>query len=119
MKISRAHRRFALSLEDQTALEYPERFLGPNWKNVLNFWIYLDDLSVDKLSIIYAHYHDLRDVHTLRSLAVKAAVDTIGGEYKTAAWCATTNSIGVLAIYELIGSHNLETLAFLPLFINP
>jgi hypothetical protein len=116
MKISRSHRRFALCLEDQTALEYPERFLGPNWKDVLNFWIYLDELSVDELYIMYAHYHDLRDVHTLMSLAVKAAEDTIGGVYKTAAWCATTNSIGALVIYELIGSHNLETLAFLPLF---
>jgi hypothetical protein len=52
MKISTTHQRFVDLLNDQTALEYPERFLGPNWKDVLNFWIYLDTLSIKRLKSI-------------------------------------------------------------------
>jgi hypothetical protein len=57
VKISRSHRRFALCLEDQTALEYPEDFLGPNWKDVLNFWIYLDTLSEEQIKIVIESFN--------------------------------------------------------------
>jgi hypothetical protein len=45
MKISTTHQRFVRILSNQRALEHPEEFLGPNWKDILNFWLYLDTLS--------------------------------------------------------------------------
>ena len=129
MKISTAHQIFADRLKDQTALECPERFLGPNWKDVLNFWIYLDTLSREDFDIVGKRYCALGGVDTLKSLTRKAARDTIGYYYvyATSAWVVTPTltripaSVGVTCVYvtlELIGSHNLESLTFLPLFLN-
>jgi len=118
MKISKTHKRFADRLKDQTALEYPERFLGPNWKDVLNFWIYLDTLSDDDLRLIEEQYCALDDSHTIRCRTWKATKDTVGYYCQNAAWGATFTLIGACATYELIGSHKLEALTVLPLFLN-
>ena len=118
MKISNTHKRFANRLDDQTSLEYPERFLGPNWKNVLNFWLYLDTLSGEKLNLIDILYISLDDLGTLMRFSWKAAKGTIGYEYTDAAWAASAIA-SVYATLELIASHKLETLNFLPLFLTP
>ncbi len=118
MKISKTHKRFADRLKDQTALEYPERFLGPNWKDVLNFWIYLDTLSREELVLIDRLYFALDDLRLLDELSWKVAKDTIGHECVWAAWYATPTGAGVGAARELIGSHKLKSLKFLPLFLN-
>ena len=122
MKISSSHQKFADRLNNQTALEYPERFLGPNWKDVLNFWIYLDTLSREELDKVYEHHRGLKDIHISRRLAWCAAKDTIGYDYTNAAAFAyyvnCYNAAGCHATSELIGSHKLETLTFFPLFIN-
>jgi hypothetical protein len=116
MKISIPHHSFAERLNDQTALERPELFLGPNWKNVLNFWIYLDTLSVEDFRLI----EDPLDVsNTIRSLTWKAAEYTIGVKYAYEAWYAVPTTISDYATLELIASHNLESFKFLPLFLNP
>jgi hypothetical protein len=130
MKISKAHQIFADHLDNQNALEYPEPFLGPNWKDVLNFWLYLDTLSREDFDIVGKRYCALGRVDTLKSLTRKAARDNICYYYvyATAAWVVTPTltcipaSVGVTCVYatlELIGSHNLETFTFLPLFLNP
>jgi hypothetical protein len=115
MKISTTHQRFADLLNDQTALEYPERFLGPNWKDVLNFWLYLDTLSDEKLVLIegYAVLWDLK------CISMRSAVSTIGNEYASVAWDVPFTIGSSYATLELIGSHNLEAFTFLPLFLNP
>jgi hypothetical protein len=127
MKISESHQCFADHLDDQTALEYPERFLGPNWKDVLNFWIYLDTLSDGDFRLIVERCRALDldvgarvfDEYSARSAA---AVDTIGGEYKTAAWYAHPTLLGACATLELIGSHKIleqnKPLSFLLTHLN-
>jgi len=131
MKISTAHQRFADLLYHQTALEYiartlplgskntPEYFLGPNWKDVLNFWIYLDTLSAEDLWIVFNRYLALGCVDPLKDLTRNAAENTIGEYYTLAAWNATPTVASAHATLELIGSHNLKSLKFLPLFLNP
>jgi hypothetical protein len=116
MKISRTHKRFADHLDDQTALEYPERFLGPNWKDVLNFWIYYDTLSDDVLRLIIRRHQAIEDLNYVKNLSWNAAENTIG-EYYTRVAYDVTHSLSYLTC-ELIGSHKLETLNFLPLFLN-
>jgi hypothetical protein len=129
IKISKTHQRFAVDLNDQTALEYPERFLGPNWKNVLNFWIYLDTLSVEEQRIVegrvvsgiedYPHSTNLWNLKCLTKRAAEAAEATIGKYYARVAWDFSPTIVSAYATLELIGSHNLETFTILPLFLNP
>jgi hypothetical protein len=121
MKISKTHKEFADDLKDQTALEYPERFLGPNWKNVLNFWIYLDTLSDEDFDIVTKRYLDL-DADARVSAwdnAFKATEATICDDYVYVIWYSAGIDASVYATLELIASHKLETLNFLPLFLTP
>jgi hypothetical protein len=117
MKISKAHQNFADHLDDQTALEYPEYFLGPNWKDVLNFWIYLDTLSVEECKTIFMSYHASHD-GSQKALSWKAARDTISHLYVDKSVTATCTFAEAYATFDLIGSHKLETLNFLPLFLK-
>jgi hypothetical protein len=133
MKISKTHQKFEYLLRysdhhvrrRQTTLEYPELFLGPNWKNVLNFWIYLDtlsdeklNLSDEKLNLIDRLYSSLDDLGTLKIFSWKAAKDTIDNEYADAAWWATPTIVYGYATLELIASQELKSLKFLPLFLT-
>ena len=118
MKISTTHQKFANDLNDQTALECPEYFLGPNWKDVLNFWLYLDTLHYEVLRLIDMRYYTLGEIGTLKKLSWNVAKDTIGLKYADAAWHASPTLADGCATCELIGSHNLKSLNFLPLFLN-
>jgi hypothetical protein len=50
MSHSKLHKQFAYSLNDvysineQDVLDYPEKYLGPNYREVLNFWFYRESL---------------------------------------------------------------------------
>ena len=118
MKISTTHQKFADRLKDQTSLEYPELFLGPNWKNVLNFWLYLDTLSDEKLNLVDRLYSSLDDLGTLKRFSWQAAEATICNDYAHEAWWATPTIVYGYATLELIASHNLDSLKFLPLFLT-
>ena len=118
MKISISHQNFANWLKDQDVLTNPEKYLGHNWKDVLNFWIHLDTLSVEERRIINRRYLALDNMSTLKILACKAANDTIGIHYSNAAGCVSDGYDVWRATWELIGSHKLESLKFLPLFLN-
>ena len=60
---SRRHNLFAFSLNrnhninKQDVLEHPEKYLGPNYKEVLNFWFYDESLSIEQGEV----YWDRRD----------------------------------------------------------
>ena len=57
-------RHLAFSELFPSALTQPEEFIGRNWKNVLNVWIYLDTLNSAQLnqinSICYRPYYDYK-----------------------------------------------------------
>jgi carbohydrate-binding DOMON domain-containing protein len=114
---SKTHQRFADELETQRALEYPEEFLGPNWKDVLNFWWFLDGLSEDQWEIVRQ-----RDWALDADAAYDAAADDAA---RDAAWDAAGYAYGGATGYatlELIGSHRLleqgKPITFLPLFLD-
>ena len=120
MKISTTYQRFADFLDNLTNLEYPERFLGPNWKNVLNFWIYLDTLNDDERILINDRFLVLEYFTRLdaqKSVEI-AAYGIIPLRYVYAAFDAPIGLAAGNATYELIGSHKLDTFTFLPLFLN-
>jgi hypothetical protein len=57
-------RHLAFSELFPSVLTHPEEFIGRNWKNVLNIWIYLDTLNSAQLSqinsICYRPYYDYK-----------------------------------------------------------
>ena len=138
MRISTTHQKFADMLDGQTTLECPEYFLGPNWKDVLNFWIYLDTLSREDFQIFVDLYKALGDTETrivARYISERAAENIIGHTYASAAWWAVHNNLSLRytpsparlssprfvsawATYELIGSHKLKSLKIFPSILN-
>jgi hypothetical protein len=59
MKISKAHQKFSKILGSQNVLNNPKNYLGPNWKEVINFWLYLDTLTEDQLRVVETRYNAL------------------------------------------------------------
>lgn len=57
--ISKTHQEFSRCLEDPRVLTNPEKFLGPNYKEVLNFWLILEELSEEQLKELITRYMDL------------------------------------------------------------
>jgi hypothetical protein len=110
MKISISHQNFANWLKDQDVLTNPEKYLGHNWKNVLNFWIYLDTIPLSSRE-------DCELGLSPCAPTLRAAYDIIGSEYGLAAFNAHVGYAEGYATCELIASHKLESLIFLPLFL--
>ena len=40
---------YTLGIEQQDVLEHPEKYLGPNYKELLNFWVYWHSLSAEQI----------------------------------------------------------------------
>ncbi len=125
MKISTAHQRFAERLRNSRVLDYPEEFLGPNWKDVLNFWLYLDTLNEEQWNSInsslssYEHRLALNAAWNAARAAVGYAA-CYAADY--AAWSVAALFSARYATDELIGSHILQekgkSLVFFPMFLN-
>jgi hypothetical protein len=126
MTYSKTHQRFADRLNNQRALEYPEAFLGVNYKDVLNFWWFLDGLNEDQWEIVRERYYvlDYKVRVTAGAAAgaaayAAAAYDAAAADVYDAAAYATLELIGSHR-WELIGSHRLleqeKSLTFLSLF---
>jgi hypothetical protein len=125
MTYSKIHKRFSERLNQPAALTNPEKYLGPNWEDVLNFWIYLDTLSAEEKEEMDNHYWDLDDNVRLFAIddARNAAEEVVGLDFRYAACLAAHDVTRVIvfgyATYELIGHHKLleqdKTLTFLPL----
>jgi hypothetical protein len=125
MKISKTHQRFADWLNNQRALDCPEEFFGPNWKEVLNFWFFIDTLSSEQFEIAQDRFWNLddADIDSARNLAANAATDTIMCRSITyVAFMAAPRLAGGNATRELIGAHKIlekgKPLTFVPLFLE-
>jgi hypothetical protein len=98
---SKIHKRLSELLNNPDALKNPKKYLGPNWKNVLNFWFYLDTLSKrDKIKISERYWAS--------NSAIDAAKEIIGEEFGNVTWWAAVDVTrwGVFgnATLELIGN---------------
>jgi hypothetical protein len=113
MTYSKIHKRFSERLEQPDVLTNPEKYLGLNYQDVLNFWIYLDTFSAQDEREITVRYWAL-DYHvrdTARDAARDAAAEVVGWEFSNEAWVAawdvTGESVFGWATEELIGHHKL------------
>jgi hypothetical protein len=127
--ISTIHSRFLRIINDnlegspQDVISNPEKYLGPNWEKVLEFWWYIDTLSEDEIGKMVDRYLTI-DVDITISAAVVSrhvAEEVVGWEVRDAAWSAanvTPNSpIFAYATLELIGG-NIENKLRYDLIMN-
>ncbi len=124
MKISKTHQKFANRLSNQRALDCPEQFLGPNWKDILNFWLYLDTLSDEQLNTARRLFWNLHidDRISLRNLIWNASCDIVGENNILRSYQATYAGVDAFVTIELIGAHKIfeqgKPLTFVPIFLN-
>ena len=85
MNYSKRHKWFASNLKyirninEQDVLDHPENYHGPNYKEVLNYWFYLDSLSKEQRNVYWNRKNSL-DIETLnkaRSIAIELAKEVI------------------------------------------
>ena len=125
MTISKTHQEFADILGSPDAIEHPEKYLGPNWETVINFWKWIDKLSDKQLDVAKDRYREAYDnsygewyaaLHT----ALEASKDVVGENVNDAAWKATPYFVVGDATLELIAMHDIlnqgKTLYFIPMF---
>jgi hypothetical protein len=129
MTYSKIHQDFSKRLNTSDVLINPEKYLGPNWEDVLNFWIYHDTLSnkeEEEMDDLYWAL-DFNMRVSAWCAAKNAAEDVIGWEFRSAAWRAAYEVTGKVvfgnATEELIGHHKLleqgKTPTSLPLCVKP
>jgi hypothetical protein len=130
MKIPKIHKEFYYYLKEPRALTNPEDYLGPNWKDVINFWLYVDGLSEIKRGSVEVSFWNLdEDVReSARDAARSVARKVIRASNVNLLWWASywvTNKSYVFAeaTKELIAQHKIleqdKTLVFLPLCLKP
>jgi hypothetical protein len=85
MIYSKSHKGFASELNEyyninqQDVLEHPENYLGPNYKELLNYWFYCDSLSDEQLDVYFNRVDslDYDTRHKARSTAIELAKEVI------------------------------------------
>lgn len=111
--ISKTHKLFSELLNNPRVLTNPEEFLGPNYREVLNFWLILEELSEDQLRVVNECYlgfkrENFSEWDRSTDLTIEASKEVVGENYDIAVDCATwniTNSGACWAARELIGMH--------------
>jgi hypothetical protein len=113
MTYSKTHQKFSERLNQPDVLTNPGKYLGPNWEDVLNFWIYVDGLSDKEKEAIADRYYALDDDvrESARDAARDAATEVVGEKFRNAAWDAADVVTGWwvfgYATWELIAHHKL------------
>ncbi len=125
--ISKSHQRFSERLRNPRVLTNPEEFLGPNYKEVLNFWMILDELSKEQLRVVKERDEALYRENTsqwykARDLANEASEKVVGMDYAHYAGCAAWDFtykkswVTYWATKEIIGG--VKDKVFLKMFDN-
>ncbi len=139
MDISTIHLIFAAKLLNPEVLTCPEKFLGPNYEEVLKFWRDIDTLSEEQTLKIKDLYLTLDDSEfvTAEYDAITVAEEVVGKKVRNAAWYAADEVTGIhwkfapksysafgrtfsvcgIATQEVIGG--LENKVFYDLIMNP
>jgi hypothetical protein len=133
MFYSKPHQAFSDRLNNLDVLKNPAKYLGPNYQDVLNFWIYLDTLSDEEREEMNDCYLALDNIVRVSAFvaARDAAEGVVGEEFRRAAWRPAWNAaydvtgrvVFGTATMELITHHKLleqdKTPTSLPLCVKP
>jgi hypothetical protein len=125
MKVSKTHEAFSKRLRVLKVLTTPQDYLGPNWQDVINFWLYVDSLSAEeKNKIAWLYWNlDYKLKKSAEDIAYDISTEVVGDVISNVAWSSTMDvsnwSVFAFATLELIGSHKLleqgKSPTFLPL----
>jgi hypothetical protein len=87
MTYSKIHQAFSEHLKNPDVLKNPEKYLGPNWGDVLNFWIYVETLSEQEKQEMRQRYWALDDYvqNSAVFAACDAAEEVVGEKFRRAA----------------------------------
>jgi hypothetical protein len=85
MNYSKIHKWFASlfkyfpNTNEQDVLNNPENYLGPNYKEVLNYWFYCESLSYEQWNVYCNRFRilDVETRHKARSTAIELAKEVI------------------------------------------
>jgi hypothetical protein len=128
MKISNTHKKFARRLNPKDALNYPGDYLGPNWEEVINFWLYLDTLSKKQSISVLKRWRTLSDKE--KRIANGKAWYAARATTRYASWASSAvcdvvcymNHAAEYATFEIIGLEKLleqgHQPLFFPMFLN-
>ena len=128
--ISKSHKLFSERLQDPRVLSNPEKFLGPNYRAALNFWLFIQDLTKDQCMTIYfrergLYFNQHSEWNRAAIEAIEASKETIGREFADNAADAAWDGYGPAAYWatrELIGIHKLfdqqKPLTFIPMVLE-
>jgi hypothetical protein len=121
MNYSERHKRFASNLNcyhninQQDVLDHPENYLGPNYKELLNYWFYRDSLSAKQWSVYLDRVYSLNSETLNKALliAIELAGEVIDPRFVNYIWVLDQ---------ELIASHLFIErdipFTFIPLFFD-
>jgi hypothetical protein len=128
MKISKIHHEFARLIHynygntKQDVLDHTEKYLGPNWEAVINFWLYLDTLSREQIEVVRGRYYALsikeRDIAFNKAVIGTRATIKYAGAAGDATYYYShfTYCTAVEATYELLGLEKLLEQDYKPVF---
>jgi len=111
--ISKSHQEFANDLNNPRVLTHPEEFLGPNYRAVLDFWLFLDELTEDQWETFESSHRDFywnhfEEFEETRGEVWNACKETIGGKLSgDAGFSVIGNWASYYVTLELIGMHKL------------
>jgi hypothetical protein len=128
MKISKTHHEFANRLSNQYVLNHPENYLGPNWEEVINFWLYLDTLSEEQMKAVENLYATSinENLRISKAKACKAAASATDYAYHASfsafCTCFWAENVAYYTTQELIGLEKLLEQSYqpvlFPMFLN-
>jgi hypothetical protein len=121
--ISKIHKLFSERVRSPRVLEFPEEFLGENYEAVLNFWLFLDDLSEEQLRVVKERYWAFRNGNysewlKATDLAIVASEGVVTWEYAYNSGCAARYATReLIAMYKILEDHQ-QLLTFFPMFLE-
>ena len=126
MKHSQA---FALFLNTYPeAIDDPLSYLGPNWETILNFWTYIDSLTIEKWKTVGGRYNASLNYDKEIIIAGYCKNHRPCEDIQYCTWYLTSklgtgshsNCVAIFVSYELFAMHDLlndgHELYFIPLF---
>jgi hypothetical protein len=110
------------------AIDGPLSYLGPNWETILNFWTYIDSLTVEQWKTVGVRYsvnHNFDKENIIEGYCRK---NRLCEDIQYCTWYLTSklgtgshsNFVAIFVSYELFAMHDLlndgHELYFIPLF---
>ena len=123
MNYSQFHRNFADNNQLADALKNPEKYFGPNYATLLNFWWFLTTLTDAQEEELFDKKNRVSSSRRLFEASGKASDHFYTGSLGRNVFLNRGNSMEkAQASHEIIGMHILfdlnESLKILPLFSN-